>query len=688
MRCQSRVALCALIALVACSCGKGGSNGPRQKDPGFGQAGTAASFDLDADLDLMTAFYDLPWPSDLRLDAAGSPRLRAFPNPKGLPIIESFRRIAQDRRGFPTLPVAYFRFSAALAPRATPELVKPGPDAAVLLLDIDAASPERGRALPVVIATPAADDYVPSALLAVAPRPGFVLAAHRTYAFVVRRSLNDALARPLGVPAALDRLRAGQVPDGALGAQARDVYAPLWDALPLAGLDGKEIAAATVFTTGDVVADNAALGDALSARHTVTLDGLKLLPDAPGSDRVCVLSATVRYPQFQRGLPPFNTEGLFEKGPDGVPVKQRDLDAPVVVTIPKTAMPAAGYPLVLYFHGSGGASADLLDDGPTLVKGGEPVRGRGPAWVHALSGIAAAGSALPVNPERLPKASETEYLNLGNPAAMRDTFRQGIVEQRLFLDALLKLQIAPEVLQGCSGATLPASAAAFRFDPARVIAQGQSMGGMYTNLVSASDARIKLSIPTGAGGFWTYFILVTSLYPTAGELLALLLGTGPGLTSLHPVLHLLETGWEPNDPMVSMPRLARRPLPGHPIRPIYEPVGKDDRYFSTVLYDAVALAYGHQQSGANVWPTMQDALSLDSLSGLLPYPVANNRTSANGAAYTGVVVQYQGDGIADPHSIYRQLDAVKRQYRCFASTFLSTGIATVVAPGPPDAACP
>jgi len=41
-----------------------------------------------------------------------------------------------------------------------------------------------------------------------------------------------------------------------------------------------------------------------------------------------------------------------------------------------------------------------------------------------------------------------------------------------------------------------------------------------------------------------------------------------------------------------------------------------------------------------------------------------------------------GDGIVDPHYIYRQLDEVKHQYGCFLETYLRDGTPTVVAPGP------
>ena len=68
---------------------------------------------------------------------------------------------------------------------------------------------------------------------------------------------------------------------------------------------------------------------------------------------------------------------------------------------------------------------------------------------------------------------------------------------------------------------------------------------------------------------------------------------------------------------------------------------------------------------------------------LASYPV-----KANHAGMTSVVVQYMGDGIIDPHYIYRQLDAVKHQYGCFLESYLRDGVPTVPAPGALTDPCP
>jgi hypothetical protein len=168
---------------------------------------------------------------------------------------------------------------------------------------------------------------------------------------------------------------------------------------------------------------------------------------------------------------------------------------------------------------------------------------------------------------------------------------------------------------------------------------------------------------------------------------SLLLRTPEKLAFLHPALMIAETALEPIDPMVSMPRLARRPLPGHPARPIYEPVGLGDSYFPTPIYDAMALAYGHPRAGDEVWPTMKDAQALVGLDRVLPYPVVDDLVSEDGRPYTGAVVQSPGDGVHDAHGIYRRVPGIIHQYGCFHRTFRDTGRAVVVSPSAIGSPC-
>src|SRR5688572_2558666 len=154
---MNRLAVIALVSLAAC-----GDDGPTLY---FDRSNTRTP----------ETFWNFPFPSDHRLDASGAPDMTGFPNPRDVPILTSLLSIVPDRRGWPTMSTAYFRFTAPLDAKTLDVTLATGP---VLLIDIDPSSPERGDVFPVVAKTLAKDMYASSDLLAVAPRPGIVLRAN------------------------------------------------------------------------------------------------------------------------------------------------------------------------------------------------------------------------------------------------------------------------------------------------------------------------------------------------------------------------------------------------------------------------------------------------------------------------------------------------------------------------------
>ncbi|MGK7926669.1 MAG: hypothetical protein AB4290_15760 [Spirulina sp.] len=403
---------------------------------------TQLIFDLNADITQSEQFYDIPYPSDLRLDDRGRPNMTGYPISSQAFLIFGIKAIAGDRIGFPTVSAAYFRFDGALSSQDRNQLIPAELDSPVLLVDVDPDSPDRGQLYPTVAEDLIADSvYIPAHTLAVAPYPGVVLPPNRKYAYIVMRTLKDARGKLLRAPKSFKKLLSeGSPPDGVLGQKAKEQFAPLRRILREFNIPPGLVAAATVFTTGDPAGELNALSDGVRARYDLSIADLALDPDDGAShERFCELHATIGFPQFQRGTPPFDSDGLFEILPDGTLVEQRFETANVVITVPKTEMPADGYPLVFYFHGSNGLSTQVVDRGPILEPGGTEIPGLGPAHIVAERGFAAVASALPVNPERLPGAPDDAYQNLNNLAAYRDTFRQGTIEQRLLLDAIASL---------------------------------------------------------------------------------------------------------------------------------------------------------------------------------------------------------------------------------------------------------
>jgi hypothetical protein len=666
--------------------------------------GATVMFDATADFTSTEHFFDFPWPSDLRLSATGTPDVRGIANPIPSKVLAGLQTIAMENKGYPMVPVAWFRFTANLAPRVVTDLIPASASSPILLVDVQKGSPTFGKLVPTIAETIVESAYVPSSVLGVSMWPGYTLEPSHPYAFVVMLSANDSTGKPLGVAPALAQALAG----------GSDPLAKLYSALPpalaKAGVDVSKVAAATVFTTGDVVTDTFTLSSNVFAKYSpLTIENVAVDSNVLDTNaRFCELQAQITYPQFQPGSPPYNTGGLFVFDSSGLPIKQGELTVPLTITLPKSPMPSGGYPLIVYFHGTGGRSTDIADRGtwrPETTTANCPIGvpldtwngvtgcttpGQGPGWVVAPYGFAMAASALPVNPQRWPAGALSpfpEWINVGNVAPTRDIFRQGVLEERLFFDALRRLTIDPSVVSACTGLSLPEGETAYHFLDDPLLADGQSMGAMYANMISAVEPRIKAVLPTGAGGYWSWFILQTETIPNIKADLALILGIKGEYSHLHPAMHIAELALEPVDPIVYMPRLGREPLPGHPVRPTYEPHGLGDSYFPTPVQDACALSYGNKEAGDLIWSSMQTYLGLRGLQGIVPYPVTNDVTSSSGAPYTGVVVEYMGDGVYDPHAIAYQLDSVKYQYGCFFKSFLDKGTSTVPAPAAYSVPC-
>jgi len=661
-----------LLGCVAC-----GDSDPDLSTAVSSEPGAAVYFELDADLVTPARFYDFPFPAEVRLSASGTPDLRGFPYPATNRVVPPVLTIASERRGWPATAVANFRFDAALRQRSVFDVIPADASAPVLLIDIDPASPDRGRLFPTVATTPPADAYVPEHLLTVAAAPGIILPPGRTYAFIVQRSLGDAAGAPLGVPEAMVALSRGQVPPGSRAPAVAAMLRPAWETLDRIGIRRRDVAAATVFRTVDPVADLAALTDTALDRFMPEIDDLRLRPGDGVQPRFCELDGTLNLPQFQTGMPPYNGLGRFVYGDDGFPVVQRQETVPVVITVPRQPMPEEGYPLVLYAHGSGGLSRQVVDRGRTEVPGGSPRAGEGPAHVLAAHGFATVGIASPMNPERFPGGDSRSYLNLRNLAAYPDTFRQAAIDIRLALAALRRLRIDPVVLEGCDGITVPSGSTHFALREEPIYMQGQSLGAQHTMLLGAIEPRIAAVVPTGSGGLLSRVILAVEGEDNPATLVNTLLGTPAPLTYLHPGLQLVQLGFDPIEPIVFASRLAVDPLPGHPARSIYAPLGVDDPQFPNAIYDGMAVAYGAQQAGELLWPPLQTALAQARRAGIVDYPVFANQRSRDGRPFTGVVVQYAADGVLDAHHIAAQLDAVKYQYGCFLRSVDNGGPGTV-----------
>lgn len=628
--------------------------------------GTAVWFEPGADLTRPETFYRVPWPDDRR---RGPDLLSGLPRPTDHPATDQLLSLVEDATGFSTVPVVRFVFDGGVAP-VHPDDGPVAPERA-LLVDLDA-----GRGLPVVAQTLTPDAYTPEHTLALTPFPGVVLDPGARHGVVVWRDWGDEEGARLGTP--------GPMRDALRGVPADDPLADLGDWLVSEGYDLDGVAAATVFTTRDVVAETQARIDAVRSRHAPELRDLAVTPD-DGADhpRFCELSATVALPQFQAGEPPFDTGGRFVVDGSGALVTQRTDIAPVTLAIPRTPMPPGGYPVVFYAHGTNGEAAQVVDRGPIVEVDGEPTPGLGPAHVLARHGLASAGLATLLSPQRLGFERPRAYLNLLNLAAYRDTWRQGLLDASLFFDALRAVEIPVELLEDCGEGVPTDGPVTFAVDP--LMLMGQSAGAHLSTMLAATEPEVAAVAPTGSGGFWNLLLAGGSRVGGPPELFAFALQTEAELSILHPGLALLQWAWEPAEPMVYAAAYERLRGPSSPIH-LYVPFGEDDGYFPNPVFEAMAVAYGVERAGPAAWEGLDEALAVVGRDPLgTAWPIADNRPGA--PPHTAVTTTWPGDGLTDPHGVFAQYDEIKLQYGCFFATWVATGTARVVAPGAEDGPC-
>ena len=207
---------------------------------------------------------------------------------------------------FPPRAAGYFRFNQPLAPLNIDQLIPAEIDSPILLIDIDRNSPERGRLFPIVAATPESDPfYVPEHLLAVSPYPGIVLQPNRRYAYIVRDSLKDANGQPLQTTDVFAQLRQGGIPQGHMRRKflAYVLYKPLWETLDQLGINRESVVVATVFTTGDVVAEMAQLSDQVLKDYDPNIRSLRYDPTQVISDLdYCKFRAKIKLPPIPKGF--------------------------------------------------------------------------------------------------------------------------------------------------------------------------------------------------------------------------------------------------------------------------------------------------------------------------------------------------------------------------------------------------
>jgi hypothetical protein len=653
-----------------------------------GAAPVAAGATVSMDFARTDDFYASPFPTDARLGPDGGVDLAGFPDPFGKDLVARVRAIIKTQaRGFGTTSGIFFELSAPIDPAGLPSVqgsVATG--ATVALVDVDPASPDYLRAVPVAARFFAdGGPYGGPNLLAMLPLQGAPLRPRTRYAAVVRRGLLDARGAPLGVSAGMATIAAGSAPPG-MSAAALASYRAALPALAAAKIDVTDVAGLAVFTTD---APTEAMGRVTAAMIAATPPPTKPFARTDLFDTFCVYATTIPMPEYQQGDPPYTDAGgdwAFDGS--GNPVLQRQEEANFVVTIPRQPMPDAGYPMVVFSRTGGGGDRPLVDRGVQGTTGGPAlVPGTGPALYFAAAGYAGSSIDGPHGGLRNVTHSDEQFLmfNVGNPAALRDNVRQSAAE--LVLEAHVLEHVAVDV-SDCPGAVAPGNVA--RFDAGTMALMGHSMGATISPLTLAYEPRYRAALLSGAGGSWIENVIY-KLHPLAvkgfAEVLVGLAGSGYELTEHDPVLSMFQWAGEPADPPVYARRIVHEPVDGPP-RHVLMMQGIVDHYILPSIANTTSLSFGLDLAGAELDYTVPEIASFTPLGSLLDLsgrgaitlPASGNVVGPGGARITAVVTQHPEDGIEDGHEVVFQTEAPKHEYRCFLES-LRKGTPRVPAPG-------
>ena len=621
-------------------------------------------------------FFDHPWPSDVRREADGSVRLDGFVDPRKSPLVKNYQAAMRGKvDGFSPSAAGYLAFLASIDPQTLPASASAtlDPASSVQLVDVDDASPERGSRHPLTLyyRDGIGDYYTVPHVLAWMPLIGNPLRPHTRYAIVATRAVRTPRHAAFSPNDVL-----GSVIDGTATGDAAKVAAqwrPALDALAAAGVPRAQIAHLSVFTTGDPVGELLKVAADARAQPPPRVTDLKSTAPGDGYDRY--FGHYDGSPDYQAGVVPFNTEGGgFELDPAGKPIKQRDFSLRFLLIVPSAArcpMPIGGYPIVLYAHGTGGDYASFDGDGTAKALSDRCLASMG---IDQIFHGERPGAPKASDPSRESKIAFL-FFNVTNILAARTNGRQAAIDEvaRAHLIASGGLVV---------GADVSKTGAEIRFDPRRIGFFGHSQGGLNGPLFLAVDDQAKGGVLSGAGSQIAFSLLAkTKPEPSIAGLVRAILNVQPDhedeINELHPLLALVQTLIDPEDPVHYYPALAHAPFPGLTAKSILmtEGVNADgtgDSFAPPRTIEAGAIAGRFPL----LQPVVRDVPELTVVDAIAPVhgPVSGN---AAGGKATVALAQFVPPASSDGHFVVFDVPAARALAAQFCASLLTDAVPTI-----------
>lgn len=607
------------------------------------------------------AFFDQPWPSDLRRDPNGHVEFSGFPNPREQPILDTFvESISGVLDGFSPVAAGALRFTGPIARSSLPATPRDArsPASSVALLDVDPDSPERGARMLVSLNFRAsAGVYYPPYTLAFMPPLGYPLRRHTRYALVVTNALRGANGSPVERSPDLDAV----LSDGAASAPveaARDALTEAVSEIERAGIPKSDIVHLAVFTTNDPVAPTEALRDFVHESYPAPEVAPESLALVESSERLDVFEGTYGpSPDFQRGTLPFaqfGSGGELSFDENGVPVVEREFDLRFALAVPNVEAcpePPNGYPIVLYAHGTGGNYRTMLGAGSEAESlGARCIASMGIDQIfHGTRPGADMGS-----PDFL-------FFNVVNPVAGRANAAASaidVVQQaRLFTETHFTI---PEAVSR--------RGAPIAFDASKLAFMGHSQGGINGPLFLAVDDQALGGMLSGSASLLGIALLektkpidIPSLVRTT--FLGLTEDDHEELDVFHPAISLAQTIVDPADPIHYVPSITRAPRPGFSAKSLFmtegvNPDGSGDHYAPPHGIEIQAVAAGLPPQEPLIHPIAE--LAYGELEPVTIPTAGLSGNLADGLA-SGALVQWRASDASDGHFVIYDIPEAMQQ---------------------------
>jgi hypothetical protein len=566
-------------------------------------------------------FFRLPFPNDARR-TGNRVDLSDFPTPGvGIlgvdPVALYVDALEANERAWGAFATVYFRFSGLLDIETLREA------GAVNFIDVTPNAPELGqnRGLSWYYSQ-GRRTYLCENWLGVRRPTGQPLLPGHTYAVwvsssVLRDGTEPAAERTVRRSANLIALLDDDVPSDPVLEPIHALYAPFRAYLTAQNRDPATILTATVFRVGDHTTAMEDLADAVvnldppTATDWVECDtGVESpCPDATG-ERACGAGTTdyveyhalVSLPIFQEGTAPYLTPD--DGGNIVISADPPREDVCLSLTVPTGTAPAAGWPLVVSAHGTGGSFRSHV----TASVAGALSEG---SVKFAVLGI----DQVVHGPRRgaSQESPDNLFFNFLNPAAARGNPLQGAADQ-------LSLMRFAATIDGTGD--MPTTV-----DPAKIYFFGHSQGGTHGSLMLPYADDYGAAVLSGNGGSLIHALLNKTSPVDIKSLLNILVqdpslvpdSSGNSTGEFSPVLTLLQHWIDPADPL-NFARLVASPPMGHSMKHTFETYGMDDTYSPPATLDNYVIAGSFLPVQPVLSASMTDIGRLMSA----PSPVAGN----------------------------------------------------------------